>query len=115
MAQIGKEPSNRLGNTVDWDINQSPMLSRTGLEAAGGRGVKPDSKTAAMFQKLSGMLNGVKTKHRAMFSWNLHTMIAAGIPLTRSLDSASNQTSHPLLQTTIIDIIDKIIFPAFRK
>ena len=108
MAQIGKEPSNRLGNTVDWDINQSPMLSRTGLEAAGGRGVKPDSKTAAMFQKLSGMLNGVKTKHLAMFSWNLHTMIAAGIPLTRSLDSASNQTSHPLLQTTIIDIIDKI-------
>jgi type IV pilus assembly protein PilC len=108
MAQIGKEPNNRLDNAADWNRNQSPMQSRMGPEVSGGRGAQPGSTTPGMFQKFSGVFNGVKTKHLALFSWNLHTMLAAGIPLTRSLDSAANQTSHPLLQTTIIDIIDKI-------
>ena len=48
----------------------------------------------------------VRNKDRAIFAWQLYTMIDAGIPLTRALESVAVQTKTPRLRAAIRDVIE---------
>jgi type IV pilus assembly protein PilC len=50
----------------------------------------------------------VRNKDRAIFAWQLYTMIDAGIPLTRALESVATQTKTPKLHAAIRDVIDAL-------
>jgi len=50
----------------------------------------------------------VRNKDRAVFSWQLFTMIEAGIPLTRALESVAAQTKNAKLQAATRRVIDEI-------
>jgi len=54
---------------------------------------------------LAGLMP-VRNKDRAIFAWQLYTMIDAGIPLTRALETVAVQTKTPKLQAAIRDVID---------
>ncbi len=56
---------------------------------------------------LAGLMP-VRNKDRAIFAWQLYTMIDAGIPLTRALESVATQTKTPKLRTAIRDVIDAL-------
>jgi type IV pilus assembly protein PilC len=56
---------------------------------------------------LAGLMP-VRNKDRAIFSWQLHTMVNAGIPLTRALESVANQTKNARLAVATRQVIDLI-------
>lgn len=50
----------------------------------------------------------VRNKDRAIFSWQLHTMVNAGIPLVRALESVAKQTRNARLAAATRDVIELI-------
>ena len=50
----------------------------------------------------------VRNKDRAIFSWQLYTMVDAGIPLTRALESVAKQTKSAKLAAATRGVIDLI-------
>jgi type IV pilus assembly protein PilC len=50
----------------------------------------------------------VRNKDRAIFSWQLCTMVDAGIPLTRALESVAKQTKNARLAAATREVIDLI-------
>jgi type IV pilus assembly protein PilC len=62
-------------------------------------------------RRTAGWLAGlmpVRNKDRAIFSWQLHTMVNAGIPLTRALESVANQTRNTRLAAATRQVVDLI-------
>jgi type IV pilus assembly protein PilC len=50
----------------------------------------------------------VRNKDRAVFAWQLYTMVEAGIPVTRALETVATQTKHPRLQSATRDVVEAI-------
>jgi len=50
----------------------------------------------------------VRNKDRAIFSWQLYTMVEAGIPLTRALESVAKQTKSARLAAATRSVIDLV-------
>ena len=50
----------------------------------------------------------VRNKDRAVFSWQLYTMVGAGIPLTRALESVARQTKNAKLRAATLQVIEGI-------
>jgi len=50
----------------------------------------------------------VRNKDRAVFSWQLYTMVEAGIPLTRALETVATQTKNTKLQAATRRVIEAI-------
>ncbi|MBN1918205.1 MAG: type II secretion system F family protein [Verrucomicrobia bacterium] len=48
----------------------------------------------------------VRNKDRAIFSWQLYTMIEAGIPLARALESVARQTQSPRLAAATRNVVE---------
>lgn len=67
--------------------------------------IKEDSGENNIFAKLSGR---IKVKDRVVFTRQLSTLIAAGLPLTQSLRTVHAQTENKQLQTVIDDIIASV-------
>jgi type IV pilus assembly protein PilC len=56
---------------------------------------------------LSNMMP-VRNKDRAVFSWQLYTMVEAGIPLTRALECVATQTKNAKLRAATRQVIEGI-------
>ena len=50
----------------------------------------------------------VRNKDRAVFAWQLYTMVEAGIPVTRALETVANQTKNPRLRAATRDVVEAI-------
>jgi len=57
---------------------------------------------------LSGFTNRIKTKDRVVFTRQLSTLIAAGLPLSQSLNTVLEQTPNKKLQLVIEDIVSSV-------
>ena len=69
---------------------------------------KPVVEQKARCRNRFSHLLPVHNKDRAIFSWQLYTMIDAGIPLTRALESVATQTKSPRLQAAARQVIEAI-------
>ncbi len=69
---------------------------------------KPVVEQKARCRNRFSHLLPVHNKDRAIFSWQLYTMIDAGIPLTRALESVATQTKSPRLQAATRQVIEAI-------
>jgi type IV pilus assembly protein PilC len=58
--------------------------------------------------KINAMLSKVDLREKIVFSNNLATMIAAGLPISRALNIIWKQTQNPKLKIVLTDLIDQI-------
>ncbi len=64
-------------------------------------------RAARRGEGLSGLMP-VRNKDRAVFSWQLYTMVEAGIPLTRAIESVASQTKSPKLRAATQQVVEAI-------
>ncbi len=81
------------------------------IRSAGGTpvSISSDDKGAKGKSSLNIEINGkVKSKHLALFCRQLHTMLHAGMPLTKSLEVMQEQLKHPKLRAATEDMMNGV-------